>query len=551
MRRSLRFWAPLLLGIGLLVGFWMPRDDTFFLIKKNFTIFAELYEHIATGYVDPIDPEKLIRTGIEAMLQTLDPYTIFYDEADNEDIDILTEGAYGGVGISVSQLQGRIMVVDVMEGYDAEKQGIRKGDELVAVDSTSLEGLNTDDVGALLRGDPGSRVRITVRREGVDTLLVFDVLRTRIHLPNVTYAGYLDEKAGVGYIRLERFAQQATDEVRDAIERLQEQGDLQRLILDLRGNPGGLLQEAVALAGLFLPEGSLIVSTRGRLPESVQEYRSRRPPMLPDIPLAILVDRNSASASEIVAGAIQDYDRGVIIGERTYGKGLVQIIRRLPYHTALKMTTARYYTPSGRCIQAVTYTHREEDGYAVAVADSLRQTFYTEAGRPVRDGGGIEPDIPGMEEKPGELERVLRNQAAFFFYANRFAATHEQPPEKVDDALLRDFRRWLDEQNVMYHTALDETLEQLRRQVDAYTYDVHAPLRQLRKAIEREKVRDFDRHADWLKAELEKEILSRYLSGKEWQQVALEKDPVVHRALNVLRDSRAYRASLTTSPVGQ
>ncbi len=549
MRSSYRFWAPFLLFVGLVVGFWMPRDDTFFLIKKNFTIFAELYEHIATGYVDQIDPEKLMRTGIEAMLRTLDPYTTFYDEADNEDIDIMTQGAYGGIGISVSQLQGRMMVVDVMEGYDAQKQGLRVGDELVAVDSTSLKGLDTDAVSALLRGDPGSRVTVTVRREGVPEPLVLTITRTRIRLPNVTYAGYLDEEAGVGYIRLERFAQQATDEVRDAIETLQKEGHLQRLVLDLRGNPGGLLNEAVALAGLFLPEGSLIVSTRGRLPESVQEYRSRRPPMLPDMPLAILVDSRSASASEIVAGAVQDMDRGVIIGERTFGKGLVQIIRRLPYHTALKMTTARYYTPSGRCIQAITYTHRAEDGYAVTVADSLRRTFYTEGGRPVRDGGGIEPDISVSDGERSELERVLREKAAFFFYANHFVATHSEPTE-VDDAVLQNFRHWLEQQHFTYNTALDRTYQTLQAQAAEYAYDLDTPLKELEKALEQEKARDFKRHAERLKRVLQREIMRRYLTHDEMQRMLLAEDPVVARAVRVLKDARVY-TSLTAAPARQ
>ena len=526
-----------------------PRTDTFFLIKKNFTIFAELYEQIATGYVDAVNPETLMRTGIRAMLSTLDPYTQFFDEADNEDIDIMTQGQYGGIGVSVAHIKGKMVIMEVMEGYDAERKGLKVGDILVRIEDQEVDGLTPDEVSLLLRGDPGTQVRLMVQREGSTEPLHFTLTRARVHLKNVSYVDFLggDTTSGIGYVRLERFAHHAADEVRKAIQTLEGRGTLRGLILDLRGNPGGLLGEAVQLAGLFVPRGSLIVSTRGRLPESVQEYRSQKAPVFPDRPLVVLVDGRSASASEIVAGAVQDLDRGVVLGERTYGKGLVQIIRQLPYHTSLKMTTARYYTPSGRCIQAVTYTHREEDGYAVDVADSLRKTFFTRGGRPVRDGGGIEPDVSIAQPSKSELERALEKEAAYFFFAGYYLGQHPELQEvHVNDDLLQAFIAWLDEQNFSYRLAAEKHFEALRQQLEAAGYErTDDELAMLYEEIEREKREDFKRYAERLKYRLEEAFLRRLYTPTERLRRKLPSDPFVKRASALITDEERYREVLT------
>src|SRR5690606_16484778 len=360
-------------------GFFAPGDDDYFAVRKNFNIFGRLYEELAMGYVEDVDPELLMRTGIDAMLGTLDPYTVFLDEADNEDIDILLHGRYGGVGLGVDRRGGKLVVVAPFEGYSGYEQGIRAGDVIVTIDGQPTEDMTALDARNLLRGSPGSTVALEIEREGEPGLLRFVLTRSEVHIRNVTYAGWVgDPAARVGYVRLERFAQGAGAEVKEAVERLQAEAGvtrLQSLVLDLRGNPGGLLEEGVAVAGVFLPQNTIVVSMRGREAESERVFRTRTPPVAPTLPLVVLVDHGSASAAEIVAGALQDHDRAVVLGETTFGKGLVQVVRNLPYNTSLKITTARYFTPSGRNIQALLYS--QDGGAAVTVPDSLRIPYLT------------------------------------------------------------------------------------------------------------------------------------------------------------------------------
>ncbi|MFV1981395.1 MAG: S41 family peptidase, partial [Rhodothermia bacterium] len=417
------------LGSGLMIAgavlmaatFLQTQDDIYFSIKKNLSIFGTLYEELAVGYVDPIDPERLMRTGLTSMLNTLDPYTVFIDEATNEEIDIATRGRYAGVGLTVTISDGHITVVSPVEGYSGFRQGVRAGDIIVEVDGQSVSDLSGADVSEILRGDPGSSVSLVVEREGEAQPIEFLLTREDVRLKNVTFADFIDDTS-IAYIRLERFAREAYSEVYIAIKSLAKKRKIDAVILDLRDNPGGLLEAAVDISGIFLRQGTEIVSTRGRLPQTHRSYRSRKSPIETELPLAVLVNGNSASASEIVAGAIQDLDRGIVIGERTFGKGLVQIVRPLPYNTSLKMTTSKYYTPSGRSIQAITYTHRVEDGYAVVVADSLKQVYQTSAGREVRGGGGITPDIEITLPPISDFEEALIRKSAFFRFANYFAA---------------------------------------------------------------------------------------------------------------------------------
>ncbi len=365
----------------------------------------------------------------------------------------------------------------------------------------------------------------------------------------MTYANYVGDPAdGVGYVKLERFARDAASEVETAVQKLQREGELKALVLDLRGNPGGLLEAAVDISGQFLPQGSVIVSTRGRQPESERVYRSRSAPVAPDVPLAVLVDGGSASASEIVAGAIQDHDRGIVVGERTYGKGLVQIIRGLPYHTSLKMTTAKYYTPSGRCIQAVEYSRDEVGGRAVEVADSLRRAYTTLGGRPVYDGKGIEPDIEASLGEMSELEAALVRQAAFFLFANRYAATHETEGDafSVSDADLRAFHDWLATQDFTYRTRAEQALDGLADNLDGAGYDETADeIEELRRELWEEKELDFERHAPRLKERLRREILARYLGESAQIEASFRDDFQFNRATELLADASAYRAVLT------
>ena len=535
------------LGAGFSAGFFMPRDDEFFALRKNFEIFGALYEQLVSDYVDPLDAERLMRTGIEAMLEDLDPYTNFFDEADNADIEIITRGRYGGVGLNVGIRNGRITVTSPIEGTSGYKQGVRAGDVIVEIAGQPTEGMSMDDVGSLMRGEPGTAVELVVEREGEPEPLRFLLTREQVTLKNVTYSGFVgdDTTGGVGYIKLERFAREAAPEVRRALQQLQQTGRLEGLVLDLRDNPGGLLDAAVDITQLSVPQGSVIVSPRGRAAQSEHVYRSKMPPLAPELPLVVLVNEYSASASEIVAGAVQDLDRGVVLGVPSFGKGLVQIVKPLPYNTSLKLTTSRYYTPSGRSIQAVDYGRH--DGNFAEIPDSLRRTFTTSAGRAVRDGNGIEPDVEVSPGEKSDLEQALERRAAFFFYANHYAATHPSLPPgfEVDDAVVADFQRWLDGQGFTYRTDAERSVETLAGDLEKIGYDeAGGEIAALRAAILRGKDDDFTRYADAIKGRLRAEIAARYL-GETGQIVAsFEHDAQLRRAVALLQDAGGYAGLL-------
>jgi len=530
----------------------MPRDDDFFELRKNFQIFGAAYEELVTGYVEPLDPQHLMQTGMDAMLSELDPYTTFIDEADNADLNIITRGRYGGVGLNVGKRGGKITVLSPIEGASGYKQGVRAGDVIVRIADQPAKSLSMADVRTLLRGEPGTTVEITVRREGTPTPIDFTLTREQVQLDNVTYSGFVgreDATGRVGYVKLERFTREAGLEVRDAIRSLQDQSALRGLVLDLRGNPGGLLDAAVDVTELFVPRGSVVVSTRGRLPETERTYRSDRVPMAPDLPLVVLVDGFSASASEIVAGAIQDLDRGVVMGTTTYGKGLVQVVRSLPHNTSLKMTTAKYYTPSGRSIQSVNYS----GGESAAVPDSVGRLFQTKGGRTVRDQHGIEPDVTVTEAPTSELEEALQRRAAFFFYANHVAAEQDSLDATYasDDQTLQEFRRWLEAEGFDYPTDAETAVLTLEEQFEADGYDdVSDEVASLQAALRREKADDFNEHATALKRHLDREILARFVSERERIEKTLGYDRRVKAALDLFDDPSRYVAILTPTDTG-
>lgn len=546
-RHLLPLLLVLLLGLG--IGLTAPRSDTFFALQKHFRIFGALYETLVTDYIDPIDPSRLMRKGIDAMLAELDPYTTFFDEADRGEIELLTRGRYGGVGLNVGIRNGKLTVLAPIEGTAGYRQGLRTGDVITHIDGQPTDGLSLETVRQMLRGQPGTTITLTIEREGEPLPLQFVLTREEVQLKNVTHFGFLnnDPTEGLAYLRLERFALGAGAEVRQALEQLQTAGLLRGLILDLRDNPGGLLEAAVEVVGLFVAQGAPIVSTRGRTPDRTRTYRNESVPLYPDLPLVVLVNELSASASEIVAGAIQDLDRGLIVGTNTYGKGLVQIIRPLPYNTALKLTTAAYYTPSGRSIQAVDYS--QHDGHGQLMPDSLRRTYYTRNGRIVRDGHGIEPDVEVVLPAPGPLEAALRRQAAFFFFANYYLARHPEPPTsdvRVDDRILQAFKVWLDAQQFDYQIAAEHSLAALQTQLEAagYTQALKA-LHNVREALRRAKKVAFETEAEALRRQIRQELLTRYLPPETHMQYLLADDPVLQRAASLLRDTQTYAALLS------
>lgn len=527
--------------MGILAASLIGQDDVLFAIKKNFTIFGSLYEELAGGYVDPVDPERIMRTGIEAMLGTLDPYTNFINEAQNEDIDIRSQGRMGGVGLDLAVRNDRIVVVMPLEGYSAFKQGVRPGDVILSVDGRSVGGFAASDVTELLRGDPGSTVALRIEREGREEPLEFVLFRETVRVRDVVFSGLVSEgpDVGIGYVKLERFGRVAAEEVQEAIRSLQEQAPLDGLILDLRDNPGGLLDAAVQISSLFLPTGSAVVSTRGRLPETQHVYRTRTAPALPETPLVVLINGSSASASEIVAGALQDLDRAVIVGERSFGKGLVQIIRPLPYNTSLKLTTSRYYIPSGRSIQAKIYRQGSEQN-GLVVPDSLRRNFETAGGRIVRDGAGIEPDVEVALPETSELEAALVRRSAFFRFANTYAARNDTVglDFEVDEALVTEFRSWLrSSERFVYRTEAERELDALRSSLGKAGYSAAlGRLGGLPEEIEREKERDFDRHASQIAEHLRAEIISRFYGESEQIRVGLAHDPRIQESIRLLKD---------------
>ncbi|MEZ4702194.1 MAG: S41 family peptidase [Rhodothermales bacterium] len=539
--RPLRYAGlALVLVACFFAGFWMPRDDDFFALRKNFQIFGALYEELVTGYVDPVNPETLMRTGIEAMLEKLDPYTNFFDEADNADIDIITRGRYAGVGLNVGIRNEKITVISPVEGASGYLQGVRAGDIILSVGGKPTDGLTLADLRVLLRGEPGTAVEITVAREGTPAPLEFLLTREEVQLKNVSHSQF-DPATGIGYVKLERFAREASEEVRTAVKGMLETGQVKGIVLDLRDNPGGLLEEAVEIVQLFIPPGKEIVSTRGRLPQTERSYTGKMPPLALDIPLAVLVNNVSASASEIVAGALQDYDRAVIIGETTFGKGLVQIVKPLPYNTSLKITTSQYFIPSGRSIQAIDY--RSHDGQFNTIPDSLRRAFTTAGGRTVMDGHGIEPDQRVSTGDVSEVEAALQRRAAFFFFANSFAATHPSIPKdfEVDNAVFNAFKTWLADQQFEYKTTAEYAADELAESLSAIGYaGAGDEAAALQKAIQAEKAADFDRHRPRLAELLRAEILARYYGDSAQVEASLAEDPQYREALAVLADTGTY-----------
>ncbi len=529
------------------LGFLSFGDaDLFLKINRSIDVFGKVYKEITLNYVDEVDPDQFVRAGIDGMLKTLDPYTTYLSERENDEIDLVTTGKYGGVGISIGVRDGMITVVNMIEGFSAAKQGIQTGDRILEIDTKSMVGATLDQVRNVVRGTPGTEVKMKIEREGESQPLEFVLLREEIPVRNVAYAGFVE--SGIGYIRLERFSRTAGDDVRNAIKELRAKGQLKGLVLDLRDNPGGLLDIAVDVSEKFLPESSLVVSTRGRRSDSERKYYSDEKPMLADIPLATLVNRNSASASEIVAGAIQDLDRGIVVGTRTFGKGLVQTISRISESSSLKITTARYYTPSGRCIQELDYFHRTKDGDVTVLPDSLRKEYRTAHNRKVFEAGGIVPDTTVSEPEQIKLIEELYRKAMFFKYANRFASQKKTIPDNftVTDEILSDFENFLKEKKFEYQEETETKLKELRELAEKARYgkSFHDGVEQLSTLVKGEKTRVFERYKKELKSPLQMEILGRMKSEKQRIEASFPDDKQLHVAVNLLKSKVKYEQIL-------
>ncbi len=520
-------------------------DDLFFKINKSVEIFGKIYKEVILNYVDEVDPEKFMRAGIKGMLSALDPYTVFIDEKHGEEVDALTTGKYGGIGITISKFDTSIVVVKVLKNYPADKAGIRVGDVIIKIDSITVKDKPLDEVRTYMVGKPGTPIKIWVAREGVKNPLIFEMNRAEVEVRNITYYDFID--SGIVYIKLERFSRNAGEEFRKAIKNLQSRGEIKGLILDLRDNPGGLLDAAVDIVEKFVPEGSLIVSTRGRKSDAYRNYYSTERPLLPDVPLCVVVNNSSASASEIVAGAIQDLDRGIILGTKTFGKGLVQTINYLSYNTFLKMTTAKYYTPSGRCIQEIDYFHKPNSVF-ISKPDSEQKVFKTRNGRIVYAQGGIMPDTVVEEEKKSDFTESLIQKRMFFKFANRFLAENETLPAdfKVDDNLLEKFKKFVKENNFLFKDSFEINLERAieyakkQKYSNGYVQEIELTLNK----IKTQKIDYFNLYKDEIKTELTKEILARYKYEDELIAWGLSYDKQVKSAILILKDKKIYNSLL-------
>jgi len=449
-----KFKKPIFItGVLILALATFSFRDDLFQISKNLDVFASVYKEVNINYVDDINSAKMIKTGVDAMLDGLDPYTEFVPESEIEDYKLhYVSTEYGGIGAGIFAREGKVYVSDVFDGFPAQKADIRPGDELVKINDVPLAGKDNDQVGELLKGSKGASIKLVLKREG-SPATEKTLVRDEIKQPNVSYYGMVD--GNMGYIKLDKFLENSADEVTNALTELKKKNP-SGIILDLRSNGGGILLEAVKIVNLFVPKDVQVVSQIGKIKEKNFTYKTTGTPLAADLPLVVLVNNHSASASEIVAGSLQDLDRAVIIGQRSYGKGLVQQTFNLPYNSLVKITIAKYYIPSGRCIQALDYTHRRDDGSVVKVADSLMHEFKTKDGRSVYDGGGIYPDIFVNQEHFANITEALVGKLLIFDYATHYRNTHPALDNvrsfSFSDADYADFVKFLADKNYTYNT---------------------------------------------------------------------------------------------------
>lgn len=529
------------------IGFFAFEENNLFEISKNIDIFVTLFRELNANYVDEVKAGKIIHKGIDAMLESLDPYTEFIAETDVEDYKLShVSNEYAGIGALVQQQDGKVIIAEPYFGYPAQKADLRAGDVVLKIDDKDIYTKKVDDVTSLLKGARNTSVKITIQRKGEAAPLVKVLTRQEIKIKNVSYYGTIGD--GIGYIRLDKFLDDCSAEVKQALISLKEKQKIKALVIDLRGNGGGILQEAVKIVNLFVPKGTLIVSQKGKIKSSNAEYYATASPVDAEIPLAILVDNGSASASEIVAGAIQDTDRGIIIGERTFGKGLVQQTLSLSYNSLMKVTIAKYYTPSGRCIQSLDYTHRNDDGSVVKVADSLITEFKTKNKRSIYDGSGIYPDLLTKSPVFHLVSFSLMQQYLIFNYATEFRAkTNEIPSAKtfsLSDQQYNEFISFVEQAKFDYTTKSEEQLAELETvsKKEKYYANVSADYEKLKAKLVAKKKTDLITFKSEIKQLIESEIACRYYYQDGRVEASFKYDDDIKEALKVLQSPTAYLA---------
>jgi len=539
------------LGIIFLFGTFVaftPPNDRYFEIQRNLDIFATLYKEVNMYYVDDVNPNKLMKIGIDAMLRSLDPYTDYIPEDEIEDYRTMTTGQYGGIGSNVITRYGKSIITMPYKESPANKAGLKIGDEILKIDDIELKNKSANDVSKLMKGQAGTPVKLTIRRFGKDLPINFSLIRENIKITNVPYYGMINDE--VAYIHLSDFTSGASREVKSALIDLKAKG-AKKLIFDLRDNPGGLLHEAVDICNIFLPKEASIVSTKGKVIEWNKTYTGNSLPIDTEIPLIILTSSRSASASEIVAGVMQDYDRAVLVGQKTYGKGLVQTTRPLSYNSQLKVTTAKYYIPSGRCIQAIDYSHRNEDGSVGKIPDSLKVAFKTKNGRQVFDGGGLAPDISLEKYSYSQLAISLDSKQLLFDYGTKYASEHpsiKSPKEfKLTDDEYNTFIKWLDTKDYDYTTQVEKEIESLvtYAKKEKYYDDLQQQINILKAKMSHNKNTDLQKFKPEIKELLEAEIVSRYYLEPGETEASFDNDLDLQAALKLFKDNDRYKKILS------
>tara|TARA_B100001115_G_scaffold182092_1_gene177608 strand:+ start:101 stop:1759 length:1659 start_codon:yes stop_codon:yes gene_type:complete len=516
--------------------------DSYFEISKHLDIFTTLYKELNTFYVDETDPGKLMKEGIDNMLKSLDPYTTYIPESEIEDFKFMTTGQYGGIGAIITKRKNYVYISEPYEGYPAQKAGLMAGDKILEINGKTAEGKTTEEVSKILKGQPNTNVSLKIERSSLTSPFDVTFKREKVSVKSVSYVGFLGDE--IGYVKLRSFTRGCSNDLKNAIQKLKGEKKLKGLILDLRNNPGGLLNESVDMVNLFVPKGEEVVKTKGKIKSWEKTYFAKNQPLDTEVPLVVLINSASASASEIVSGAIQDLDRGVVIGQRSFGKGLVQQTRKLSYNAQLKLTVAKYYIPSGRCIQSVNYNNRNDDGSVGKVPDSLKTEFRTRNGRKVYDGGGIEPDIIVDKESVSNIILSLYRERLFFDFATEFRHKHENITNnfKFDEVNYLSFKDYISDKKYDYKTKTEESFEDFKEKAkkEKYFEEIASDYQSLLDKLKLNKKDDLEKNKQKICEILTEEIVSRYYYQKGRIKSSLEFDKDVKRAIEILNDKQEY-----------
>ena len=550
-KQSLQVFTGVLLG-AVLVLFIQGKDaDPYFEITKNMEIFNKLFKELNSYYVDPIQPGKLVKKGIDAMLADLDPYTNYITEEDIEDYRFQTTGKYGGIGTGFKVKDGYLVISEPVEGGPVLKAGLKAGDMILEIDGRSIKGRDAEEIGKLIKGSPGTSFKVKVRDAFTLAESVKSITREEISISSLPYVDAIGPNKEFAYVRLSQFTDRCGNMVRVAVDSLLKANPKTKgVILDLRFNPGGLLDEAVNICNIFINGDQLVVTTKGKNEEWDKTYKTRGTPLDEKLPLTVLINRRSASASEIVAGTMQDIDRGVVIGQRSFGKGLVQTTRELAFNAKLKVTTAKYYTPSGRCIQALDYTHRNEDGSVGEISDSLKSKFKTKNGRIVMDGGGIEPDIKTPSKEAIKIVTALNDKDYIFDYATKYASTHPTIAAAktftLSESDFADFVKWLEGKDYSYQTKAEEALDKFKEVAvkENYFEAIKNDFAQVQKSLSHDKTQDLMKNKKEIIRQLQDEIVTRYYFSRGRYENQLQDDEEVKEAMSVLSNPTRYSSLL-------